>query len=266
MMLKVNTRRAIKYKNLSYNTKLAIQQSNKPNSKSNSKSKDKQYENPEKKPKPKAELNVKVKSIKLCIYGLIIMSVLMILKPSYLLAKSMLAQVLLEYAWLQSQQAYFQLQQSDYKNTFVEKTQARNFLPWQWADTYPVAKLSYLKKGASWIVLAGMTGRTMAFAPSWLEDSAKPNQYGNTVISAHNDSHFKELEYSELGDLFTLEDRKGKLDLYKVFAIEIIHKSDVSPYLFQDETMITLITCYPFSITNTSKEDRLVIRAIKVLR
>ncbi len=52
-----------------------------------------------------------------------------------------------------------------------------------------------------------LTGRTMAFGPGWLQDSAKPNQIGNTVISAHNDSHFAILENVNIGDIFQLEDK-----------------------------------------------------------
>lgn len=171
---------------------------------------------------------------------------LLLVKPSYLYAKSVLAQVLLNKAWLQTQQ------------------QGKKHLPWQWADTYPVAKLTFKKEKVSWIVLAGMTGRAMAFGPTWLEDSAKPNQYGNTVISAHNDSHFTVLEKTIVGDKFIIEDNQGKKFIYRVMTINITSSDDVSPYLFQDATMLTLITCYPFEITSLAKKQRLVVQAMKV--
>jgi len=228
----------------------------------------------------KKGLNFKVKFnrkfYKIILISLVIMACLLLIKPSYMVAKSVLAQVLLNHAWSEAQQ-----QNNDQKR-----------LPWQWADSYPVAKLTYIKKSGtsgafgdstgdftrnstsvvtevnkeeeSWIILAGMNGRAMAFAPTWLEDSAKPNQYGNTVISAHNDSHFNALENIELGDDFLLEDQQGAILNYNVMTIDVVNKHDISPYLFQDETMITLITCYPFEATNTPKAQRLVIQAVKV--
>lgn len=182
---------------------------------------------------------------KYCLSVLIIVACILLVKPSYLYAKSVIAQVLLNHAWYKSQQL------------------DDDFLPWQWSDSYPIAKLSYPKSNQSWIVLSGMTGRAMAFAPSWLEDSAGPNQYGNTIISAHNDSHFSVLESAEIGDQFLLEDKSGEVLSYRIASIDIVSEKDVSPYQFEDETMITLITCYPFQATNLSKTERLVVQAFK---
>ena len=186
------------------------------------------------------------KPYEIILLSLVVIACLLLIKPSYLYAKSVLAQVLLNHAWQQSQQ------------------KEQNYRPWQWADSYPVAKLTDKKNNTSWIIMAGMTGRAMAFAPTWLEDSAKPNQYGNTVISAHNDSHFNVLEKNEIGDEFLLEDQQGKILTYRVMTIDIVSEYDVSSYLFQDETMITLITCYPFEVTNAAKTQRLVIQAVNV--
>lgn len=177
---------------------------------------------------------------------LMLLACFLIAKPSYLFTKSVVAQLLLNHAWQKS------------------KNLGDHYLPWQWSDSYPVAQLIDVKNNHSWVVLSGMTGRSMAFAPSWLEDTAKPNQYGNTVISAHNDSHFQLLENTEVGDRFIVEDEHGVKFNYRVITINIVDESDISPYEFQDETMITLITCYPFEVTNEAKRNRLVIQAIKV--
>ncbi|PKG83490.1 class GN sortase [Colwellia sp. 75C3] len=195
---------------------------------------------------------------KIILLSLIVIACLLLIKPSYLYAKSVLAQVLLKHAWQETQQTYLQAPEQDKQQHSQEK-----YLPWQWADSYPVAKLTYKKNNVSWIIMAGMTGRAMAFAPTWLEDSAKPNQYGNTVISAHNDSHFNVLEDSDVGEEFLLEDQQGKILTYRITTINIVSEYDVSSYLFQDETMITLITCYPFEVTNKIKTQRLVIQAVK---
>ncbi len=198
------------------------------------------------------------KPFEIALLGLVVIACLLLIKPSYLYAKSVLAQVLLNQAWQESQQQYQQKIKQGYQG------ENKKSMPWQWADSYPVAKLTDKKNNVSWIIMAGMTGRAMAFAPTWLEDSAKPNQYGNTVISAHNDSHFNVLESSNISDEFLLEDSQGKILSYRIMTIDIVSKYNTSPYLFQDETMITLITCYPFEVTNIAKTQRLVIQAVAV--
>ncbi|MFQ3311972.1 MAG: sortase A [Colwellia sp.] len=90
-----------------------------------------------------------------------------------------------------------------------------------------------------------MMGRVMAFTLICLDDSAKPNQYGNTVISAHNDSHFNVLENSDIGDEFLLEDQQDKILSYRVITIDGVPQYDILSCLFQDEILITLITCTP---------------------
>ena len=179
-------------------------------------------------------------------FVMIVIACFLLAKPSYIFTKSIVAQLLLNHAWQQSQQ-------------WGDK-----HFPWQWSDSYPVAKLTDQKNNQSWIVLSGMAGRAMAFAPSWLEDSAMPNQYGNTVISAHNDSHFSVLENITIGDHFLLEDKQGVIVTYRVVNIDIIEEGDAAPYHFQDATMMTLITCYPFEVSNRPKSKRLVLQAVKI--
>lgn len=114
----------------------------------------------------------------------------------------------------------------------------------------------------SWIILAGMTGRTMAFGPGWLQNSAKPNQFGNTVISAHNDSHFAILENVNIGDTFILEDQSAKQEHYQIITMRIVDENDNTAYNYSDQKMLTLITCYPFTFSDSNKTKRLVITAI----
>lgn len=188
----------------------------------------------------------------------IVIASIFCIEPLYLLSKATLAQYLLQQTWQQTIKG------------------AKKVTPWPWADTYPIAKLTYLgslptnlgnkhmqnKQAYSWIILSGMTGRTMAFGPGWLQDSAKPNHIGNTVISAHNDSHFAILENVNIGDVFQLEDNSGKTKQYQINHMRVVDENDNSAYEYHENTMITLITCYPFSLSNTNKTKRLIVTAI----
>ena len=57
---------------------------------------------------------------------------------------------------------------------------------------------------ADLIVLAGGSGRTLAFGPGHLSASAMPGQVGNMIIAGHRDTHFQFLQKVEVGEL--LED------------------------------------------------------------
>ncbi|WP_448246317.1 class GN sortase [Thalassotalea agariperforans] len=191
----------------------------------------------------------------------IVIASIFCIEPLYLLSKATLAQYLLQQTWQQTIEG------------------EKNIRPWPWADTYPIAKLTYLGslpthlgnnhmqnkqaiQAHSWIILSGMTGRTMAFGPGWLQDSAKPNQIGNTVISAHNDSHFAILENVNIGDIFQLEDNSGQTKQYQINHMRVVDENDSSAYEYHENTMITLITCYPFSLSSTNKTKRLIVTAI----
>ena len=54
------------------------------------------------------------------------------------------------------------------------------------------------------IVLAGASGRTLAFGPGHLDGSARPGEPGNCVLSAHRDTQFAFLRRLEIGDLLDL--------------------------------------------------------------
>ena len=82
---------------------------------------------------------------------------------AYIPAKAWLAQELMQRAW----------QRADYD----DDRQA----PWPWADTWPVARLKANAGEIDLIVLAGGSGRTLAFGPGHLSASALPGD--RTIVA-----------------------------------------------------------------------------------
>ncbi|MFL0797668.1 MAG: class GN sortase [Cellvibrionaceae bacterium] len=163
--------------------------------------------------------------------------------PLYMLAKAELAQVLLANAWDKTLSNYAKQK------------------PWYWADTFPVAKLGFSHTGEEYIVLAGGDGRTMAFGPGWLQHTAPPNHHGNTVVTAHNDTHFSGLENIEVGDVVSLEDKMRVKVRYQVQEITVVDELDESFLHATNAMQLTLITCYPFTMGGDRKDKRLVVVA-----
>jgi sortase A len=161
---------------------------------------------------------------------------------SYIHAKAVLAQLLLETAWTETLEG-----QKEVK-------------PWPWADTWPIARLSAPAYGISHIVLAGASGSSLAFGPGHLFSRAKPGGKGNVIISGHRDTHFSFLKNIKNGDHFELQSNT-KISAYQVTDIQIIDKTKVDSIPVDSENKLILITCYPFDVIQAGGPLRYMVTA-----
>jgi sortase A len=120
--------------------------------------------------------------------------------------------------------------------------------PWPWADTWPVARLRLPPSAGAepLIVLAGASGRGLAFAPGLLDGSALPGEPGVAVIAAHRDTQFRGLARVALGDRFEIERTDGARFDYVVSSIDVLDTRTHSLRLDASESIVALVTCYPF--------------------
>lgn len=165
-------------------------------------------------------------------------------QTGYLYAKSILAQYLLEQAWDKS---------------LLHK---KNYKPWPWADTKPVAKLKFIKQSQDYIVLAGSSGRSLAFAPGHLSGTALPGEPGHSVISAHRDTHFGILQHIQINDIIKIQTVQAQELIYQVSSIEIVDIRKDRLELEPDQINLTLITCYPFDSLSAETPFRLRVNAV----
>jgi len=162
---------------------------------------------------------------------------------AYMHAKAQLAQWLLHAAWIHT------------RDTGVP---AR---PWPWADTHPVARLIAPGHDADVLVLAGASGRTLAFGPGHLDGSALPGDAGNAVITAHRDTHFRFLRTVAPGDELVVERADGAS---RHFRIRGAYVTDYRDLRLARDTLVptlTLVTCYPFDAVNPGGPLRYVVVA-----
>jgi sortase A len=161
-------------------------------------------------------------------------------------AKAELAQYLLDRAWHE------------------ERESGAEAKPWPWADTSPFARLSIPQVDASWIVLAGASGRNLAFAPAHMDGSALPGEPGVTVIAGHRDTHFRALEQIQPGTGIVLEQPGGDKLVYIVDRIDIVDSSITQLRLDAPVPMLVLTTCYPFDAATAGGDLRFVVTATAV--
>ena len=157
-------------------------------------------------------------------------------------AKAALAQVLLERAWARS---------------LAGEERAR---PWPWADTWPVARLVAPRLDRSMLVLAGASGRTLAFGPAHVEPSAPPGAADNVALAGHRDTHFAFLRDLAPGDELWLESRESRRR-YRVEEAGVFHESQTGLLERSGRAELTLITCFPFDALLPGGPLRYVVRA-----
>ncbi|HEY3517157.1 MAG TPA: class GN sortase [Gammaproteobacteria bacterium] len=180
---------------------------------------------------------------RLTVGALIALAAALLAAGFWLPAKAELAQHLLNRAW---------------QRTTVGDALAK---PWPWADTHPVARLRLPASDEPLTVLAGASGRNLAFAPALLDGSAPPGAHGVTVIAGHRDTHFRRLATLALGDELTLERPDGSVLTYEVADLDVVDSERASLRLDADESIVVLVTCYPFEAVTPGGSLRYVVTA-----
>lgn len=164
-------------------------------------------------------------------------------EAAYIHLKAQLAQQLLRTAW--------------------EKTRAgeKEVKPWPWADTWPVARLRVPSQGVDLYVLAGASGRTLAFGPGHLSGTPLPGQTGNSVLSAHRDTHFDFVKKLAAGNELIVENPDGKITSYRISTMLVVDKHETWVTRNAEDSRLTLITCYPFDAIIPGGPLRYVVTA-----
>jgi sortase A len=146
----------------------------------------------------------------------------------YIHAKAMLAQVLLERAFAETIAIGHPVK------------------PWPWADTWPEARITVTRIGASAIALAGSSGQALAFGPGHVERTADAGESGIAVYAAHRDTHFRFLKDIAIGDEIDVTRRDGKTFRYRADGSSVVRfdQSGIDPFTTGRELVLT--TCWPF--------------------
>ncbi|HJP51771.1 MAG TPA: class GN sortase [Pseudomonadales bacterium] len=167
----------------------------------------------------------------------------------YIHVKAVLAQFLIADAWADT----------------LERD--RDFKPWPWADTWPVARMHTEILDGDLYILAGAHGSTLAFGPGHMDGTVAPGESGSSVIAGHRDTHFEFLENIVIDDRFQIQTRRGTWQTYLVSNIDIIDTTENDTWLLdQSLDTIYLVTCFPFDAINPGGPLRIVVQLEPVSR
>ncbi len=109
------------------------------------------------------------------------------------------------------------------------------------------------------IVLAGASGRSLAFGPGHLTGTALPGARGNSVITGHRDTHFDFIGDLKPGDTFRLQRPDGTWARYRVSGGEVVDARTAQLVDTPDRSAVTLVTCYPFDSNDWNQPWRYAV-------
>ena len=146
-------------------------------------------------------------------------------------AKAQLAQILLDRAFTQS------------------IATGRPVKPWQWADTWPIARISVPRLNVSSIVLAGSSGQALAFGPGHLDQTPRPGERGTAVFAAHRDTHFRFLAELKAGDEIKITREDGITFTYEMTSADVVRWNETNIDAGALGYNLVLATCWPLDGT-----------------
>jgi len=162
---------------------------------------------------------------------------------AWIYVKARLAQQLLQRAWARTLQG---------------EAAAK---PWPWADTWPVARLRVPAHDVDLIVLAGVSGRTLAFGPGHAPGSALPGARGTAIVTAHRDTHFRFLERVARGDEIIVDVPGRRPARLRVHETSVIDSRTAVIRTEHASADLILMTCYPFDGLRPGGTLRYVVTA-----
>ncbi len=161
----------------------------------------------------------------------------------YLAAKAEVAQILLDRAFDKTLQ------------------DGQDHKPWGWADTWPVAKISFPDFGREIIVLDKTSGQALAFGPGLMGGLSDIGQPGTALIAAHNDTHFAFLEDTKVGQVLEVQTRDGAFYRFEVVGFEVVDTRKAMTLETLDQPHLILSTCYPFKSLAAQTPYRYLVTA-----
>jgi sortase A len=125
----------------------------------------------------------------------------------------------------------------------------------------PIARLRIPSARIDVIVFGGSEPDILEKGPGHVPGTELPGRrsgLNNCVITAHRDSHFRNLGWLRKGQHIALETPNGE-ESYRVVSREIVDPNAVRVLLPTARRRLTLITCYPFNFIGPAARRLVVV-------
>jgi sortase A len=126
-------------------------------------------------------------------------------------------------------------------------------------DRAPLGKIEINTIGLAAMILEGTDARTLRRAVGHVPGTPLPGQRGNIVITGHRDTFFRPLRNIRKDNEITLTTLSGSYR-YLVDYIKVVEPEDMEVLNNSDDSLLTLVTCYPFYFVGPAPK-RFIVRA-----
>jgi sortase A len=123
----------------------------------------------------------------------------------------------------------------------------------------PLGRIEINTIGLTAMILEGTDARTLRRAVGHIPGTPFPGERGNVVITGHRDTFFRPLHNIRKDDQITLTTLNRSYQ-YRVDSTEIVEPEDTEVLADSDDSVLTLVTCYPFYFVGPAPK-RFIVRA-----
>jgi sortase A len=127
------------------------------------------------------------------------------------------------------------------------------------ADPLVLGRIEIPRIGVRAIVREGDDAATLAIAVGHVSGTAKPGERGNMALAGHRDSFFRPLRGIKRLDTIRFVTPKLFYE-YIVDSTEVVDPEDTEVLDPTSDTVISLVTCYPFNYVGHAPK-RFIVRA-----
>jgi sortase A len=122
-----------------------------------------------------------------------------------------------------------------------------------------IGRVEIPRLDVSVVVRAGSDARTLQLAVGHIPGTALPGEAGNVGLAGHRDTFFRRLKNIRPDDEIRVATPHGVF-VYRVERTVVVKPTDVWVLDQTDSSILTLVTCYPFTYVG-SAPDRFIVRA-----
>jgi len=122
-----------------------------------------------------------------------------------------------------------------------------------------IGRIEIPRLGVSTIIRAGSDARTLRLAVGHIPGTAFPGETGNIGLAGHRDTFFRRLREIKVDDEIRIV-TPGETLTFKVEQTTVVKPRDTWVLNHTATSVLTLVTCYPFTYVG-SAPNRFIVRA-----
>ena len=122
-----------------------------------------------------------------------------------------------------------------------------------------IGRVEIPRLDVSVVVRAGSDARTLQLAVGHIPGTPLPGETGNVGLAGHRDTFFRRLKDIRPDDEIRVDTTHGMF-VYRVERTVVVEPTDVWVLDQTDDSILTLVTCYPFTYLGSAPQ-RFIVRA-----